>query len=125
MIGYVKSSRNDDDKQRKNYFCVRCGTLITNSAALVNIIGSRDHSYVNPAGIRCNFTTFIECENVLVDEQLYLEHSWFNGYGWRFLMCTNCMLHLGWKFDSVGKGVAPEGFFGVLIGSVDPVSQED
>jgi hypothetical protein len=117
MIAYVKS-QGDDGKKHREYRCARCGVYLTESGALLNINGATEHSYINPAGIRCNFMTFLHCENVLVHEDLYIEHSWFPRYGWRFLMCQGCFLHLGWKYDSVEDGTDPEGFFGMLIHSL-------
>jgi len=122
MIGYVKFSK--DDKDRKTYHCSHCGVFITDSGAVVRIQGADDHSFVNPAGVLCNFTTFISCENVMVHQELYLEHSWFLGYGWRFVLCARCMHHLGWKYDAVKDGVRPGSFFGILVQSVEGGADE-
>lgn len=123
MIGYVKFQK--DDKDRKTYYCAQCGAFIADSGAIVRINGAEDHSFVNPAGVQCNFTTFAHCDNVTVHEDLYLEHSWFPGYGWRFVLCSICLQHLGWKYDAVRDGVRPRGFFGILIWSVDSVEQKE
>jgi hypothetical protein len=124
MIAYVKSTR-DDNENRKNYHCAHCGILIAHGSSLIAVNGAREHSYINPAGVQCNFMTFSHCDNVIVHEDLYLEHSWFAGYGWRFLICEGCFQHLGWKYDSLGKTGRPDGFFGVLIGSVKAVSGDN
>jgi hypothetical protein len=118
MIGYVKF-RKDDDNDAKSYYCARCGQFITDSRSIIQIEGARSHSFVNPAGVLCNFTTFEECENVMVHETLYLQHSWFLGYGWRFVLCARCFQHLGWKYDAVREGARPRSFFGILVESVD------
>ncbi len=123
MLAYTKTS-SDKDKSRRDFLCAHCGAFITQSAALIKMNGATEHSYVNPSGIRCNFRTFIHCENVLIHEQLYEEYSWFPGYGWRFLMCGHCSLHLGWKYDALRGGMNPPGLFGVLIESVREVSRE-
>lgn len=115
MIAYVKVK--DEDKGKKHYLCSNCGTPITNSGAFLLRNGSKDHSFVNPAGIRCDLMTFTHCDNVVADRRLYLEHTWFPGYGWRFLACRICLQHLGWRYDSVKKSVA-EIFFGVLTAAV-------
>lgn len=125
MIAFIKI--HDDKKNDKGakYNCSLCGALIAYSGALIKILGSQEHSYVNPAGIRCDFLTFIECHNVLVDRQLYLRHSWFNGYGWRFLNCVGCLQHLGWKYDAVKPGVVPQHFFGLLKMAIQPSSPDE
>ncbi|MFC1834635.1 cereblon family protein [Thermodesulfobacteriota bacterium] len=125
MLGYVQTSDDKDDKDPKTYHCSHCGSFITDSEALSNINGAHRHSYVNPAGIRCNFMTFSGCENVIEHEELHLEHSWFPEYGWSFLMCRACYLHLGWKYESVAEGVSPEGFYGVLVNAVEPRAVEE
>lgn len=124
MLGYIKISRDDEDKKGKNYHCVRCGAFISTSSALVAINGATDHSYVNPAGVRCNFLTFHSCDNILEHEDLFLEHSWFPGYGWRFLTCSSCYSHLGWKWDAVKQRMTRESFYGLLIEAVQTVEQE-
>lgn len=124
MLGYVKTTGNDDAKDRKRYHCAHCGVFITDSSALTSVNGLTRHSYVNPSGVRCNFMTFVNCENVLFHEDLYLEHSWFTGYGWRFLVCGACYLHLGWKYDAVAEGNGLDGFFGVLIDAVHAGSDD-
>jgi hypothetical protein len=62
--------------------------------------------------------TFGHCENVVAHEDLFLEHSWFAGYGWRFLLCGICFQHLGWKYDGLNARTNPETFFGILVGAV-------
>jgi hypothetical protein len=123
MLAHIKIKTDDKKKASKAYHCVSCGTYITNSAATVEINGSEDHSFVNPVGIQCNFHTFIECENIRISDEIFLQHSWFPGYGWRFLVCGACSLHLGWKYDAMAGNVRPKSFFGVLISSVEEQEQ--
>jgi hypothetical protein len=118
MLGYVSTEKDGDDKNRSTYTCVRCGAPIANSGALIRVDGAEEHSFVNPTGVVCNFRTFGRCANVLALQELYLEHSWFSGYGWRFLLCAECSLHLGWRYDAVARNRQPRAFFGVLIESV-------
>ncbi len=123
MLGYVSASGNQLDN--KEFRCATCGTFIASTAWLIAINGSHDHSFVNPSGIQCNFYTFSECENILVHERLYLEHSWFAGYGWRFAHCGQCLRHLGWKYDAVKRDRSLEGFCGILIEALEASSPED
>lgn len=125
MIGYVRFKKDRDDEDRESYHCSRCGTFISDSDLLIPIQGKQDHSFVNPTGIQCNFKTFSQCKNVAVDQEIYLQHSWFRGYGWRFVMCRTCWQHLGWKYDAVEQGATPPSFFGILVETVDPLTQSD
>lgn len=115
MIAYVKI--RDENKAEKYYVCSNCRAVIANSRAFLYRNGSKDHSFINPAGILCDFITFTGCENVVVDGRLFLEHTWFPGYGWRFLACGVCLQHLGWRYDSV-TNKAEADFFGVLKAAV-------
>ncbi|MBI5248453.1 MAG: hypothetical protein HY912_03065 [Desulfomonile tiedjei] len=117
VLGYVKTEQ--DDKHKTAYHCAWCGVFICHSGALVKLNGTDSHSFVNPSGVRCNFRTFRDCENVVFHEELYLEHSWFPGYGWRFLVCANCFHHLGWKYDAARQKIELPEFFGVLIDAVE------
>jgi hypothetical protein len=125
MIGYVKLQRDNDKEEPKLYLCSRCGAVITHSEALIPLNGAQDHSFTNPAGVRCNFMTFSHCDNVIVHEELFFQHSWFPGYGWRFLLCGACFQHLGWKYDAVLTAVRPETFFGVLIDAIETGSEKN
>lgn len=121
MIGYLKLPDNKEND--KNYYCSNCGAFIADSGSLIVVQGSNRHSFVNPAGVRCNFITLRNCENVLVHEGLFLEHSWFPKYGWRFVVCAACMKHLGWRYDPADEHDRSEGFFGILVDSVTTVDK--
>lgn len=124
MLGYISSSEDANQDKGTRYHCVQCGAAISSAERTLVMNGARRHSFVNPSGVRCNFYTFSDCENVLVGDDLFHEHSWFPEYAWRFLVCAACRLHLGWKYDAVRKGTRPEGFFGVLIDSVKAQSTD-
>jgi hypothetical protein len=124
MIGYVKIKGPDDAKSRA-YHCSVCGAFIAHDGAAVQLNGSDTHSFVNPAGIQCDFMTFIDCMNVVEHADLYLQHSWFPGYGWRFLTCRTCLQHLGWKYDAVIGAASPQSFFGVLVEAVEAEDQTE
>ncbi|HMK35605.1 MAG TPA: cereblon family protein [Desulfomonilaceae bacterium] len=113
-----------EDQPGTIYRCAVCGAAITHSNAIIKIYGTDEHSFVNPSGIRCDFRTFQFCENVLIHNELFLEHSWFGGYGWRFLNCAVCLQHLGWKYDAVHKKTGPASFYGVLVQAVEASQAE-
>ncbi len=113
---FVKLGKHD--KNEVTYRCAYCGSAISHSGLIFEINGAKEHSYVNPSGMKCNFISFLNCENVLTPPELYAEHSWFTGYGWRFLLCGVCMRHLGWKYEAIRKSKFPVGFFGLLIDKI-------
>ena len=118
MLAYLKIEDDSEKKDPKEYHCVVCGASLSDSDALFRVNGSHKHSFVNPSGVRCNFLTFSECRNILAHEELYKEHSWFPGYGWRFLLCQGCHQHLGWKWDSISGDAHPTGFYGLLLNAI-------
>jgi hypothetical protein len=122
MIGYVKI-REPDESQSDAYHCSECGAFITHAGALLRINGAEHHSFVNPVGIHCNFITFADCNNVVAHEDLFVRHSWFPGYGWRFLTCRVCSQHLGWKYDALAGSKLPARFFGVLSEAVETIQR--
>jgi hypothetical protein len=115
MILFIKIGKNDDNAV---YKCAQCGAPIASSGSVFKINGSFEHSYTNPAGILCNFITFNDCENIISHPDLFLENSWFSGYGWRFVNCGVCMSHLGWQYYAVGVVKMPATFFGLLVDKV-------
>lgn len=117
MIGFVKIQGPDNNKLHA-YYCSVCGAFIADSSTRLRLNGADQHSFVNPSGILCNFMTFMDCENVFEHEDLFVHHSWFPGYGWRFLTCSVCFQHLGWKYDALADHVRPSQFFGVLRDAV-------
>jgi cereblon len=123
MLAFIRIPSRDDGR-RVRYHCASCGTFIVTDDERVSVMGAQEHSYVNPAGIRCNFITFLTCEHVLVGDTLYREHSWFPAYGWRFTVCGSCSAHLGWKYDAIAPERYPPEFFGLLIRSLQPRSTE-
>jgi hypothetical protein len=119
MIGYVKTGDPENETDPKTYHCSACGAYISSSRTLVKLNGTARHAFVNPAGIRCNFLTFSAAENVIAYADLYLLHSWFPGYGWKFLMCAICSQHLGWKYESVRRNLSLRVFYGLLKDAVE------
>lgn len=117
---------DSDRKNRREFNCASCGAFIAQTTDLIMIEGAQSHSHINPAGLRLNFVTIGQWDNALAGQELYLEHSWFNGYGWRFMVCSRCMAHLGWVYDALTTGLSPSSFAGLLISSVNmnPVSND-
>ncbi len=117
MLLYARLPKNQCGQDFKRYYCVRCGAFLATSQEAIEQKGAARHSYINPAGIRCDFMTFSRCDNVIADERRYEEHSWFDGYTWRFLLCAHCFSHVGWQYDPL-KGARGRVFFALLLNAV-------
>lgn len=118
MLSYVSINNAFKSKDFKKYYCIKCGSWLSTSKDELPRKGKVRHSYINPAGIRCDFITFSRCDNVIADNQRYEEHSWFEGYSWRFLLCANCFCHLGWQYDALDDSQQDAIFFGLLLNAV-------
>jgi hypothetical protein len=121
MIAFVKFGKNDKDQIL--YKCSYCGSVISHSGLVLNIDGSGEHSFVNPSGITCDFMTFSDCQNIFAYPDLFVEHSWFKGYGWRFLACEVCLQHIGWQYDAINSKL-PHRFYGILTNKVSHLNAE-
>jgi hypothetical protein len=118
MFFYVKIGSGKSGNLTCQYVCRNCGVRITDSKSLFHVSGKDKHTHVNPMGRVCSFMTVDWCENVIINKFLYLEHSWFVGYGWKFISCHNCYLHLGWRYESVITEIHPGNFYGIMFESV-------
>lgn len=125
MFLFIKSTGSDDSSRRGRYHCARCGAFLAPAGAILPVNGSDRHSFVNPSGVRCNFITFGETENVGSSAEIYEEYSWFPGYGWRFAMCTICGIHLGWRFDPLDTAGEADSFHGLLIDALKHETKDE
>ena len=91
--------------------CRECGQMITSPAERTAVQGSCEHTFANPAGILYQigcFRTVRGCSYVGPATQ---EWSWFQGYSWRVAVCSRCLTHMGWRYQSFH---APE-FHGLIL----------
>ncbi len=108
----------DDSEAGGVYRCVVCSATIAYARSALEVDATSRHSRVNPAGVLCEFLTFHSCINTIAQKALFREHSWFTGYGWRFLHCSQCLTHIGWRYDAFAAQNPPFTFFGVLAAGV-------
>ena len=98
---------NDDER---NFFCVYCNSLITNSNFQIKINTSHRHTFPNPHGIVFEIGCFKEAMGCSALKESSNEFSWFSGYNWRIAVCSSCLNHLGWLFTSNANS-----FFGLIL----------
>lgn len=53
------------------------------------------------------------------------EFCWFPGYAWRYVHCTYCGSHLGWKYLAEKPNLVPRNFFGLTGKSIRVESAQD
>ena len=93
----------------KRLVCVDFGRLITRAGERSVINGQHEHTCLNPHGIVYRIGCFQSAPGCSPQGAVSTHWSWFPGYAWQVVLCTGCLLHLGWLFRG------PEGAFYGLI----------
>jgi hypothetical protein len=98
-------------KAQKSLLCRKCRFPVTNRRHAATVNGSHLHTFFNPAGIIFEIRCFKRADGCAVHGEPTDEFTWFSGYAWRYALCANCLVHLGWIYDSGEKS-----FFGLIAG---------
>jgi len=80
-------------------FCKRCDVVITDAGRTTSVGGRHTHRRTNPANIEFSFQCFTEAPGCRREGSYTLEHTWFPGSAWCYLLCSRCGTHLGWHFQ--------------------------
>ncbi len=100
-----------DQKENENpwIFCAVCKNKIANIKDKIEVDSKHYHTFLNPHGIFYNIRCFKKAAGCLPYGEPIEEYTWFPGYSWQIVLCSNCKIHNGWKYDS-GKST----FFGLI-----------
>jgi hypothetical protein len=82
--------------------CAACLCAVTSNKARFEIQGSIEHVCINPHGFRFHIVCFREAPGCVLEGTPTSLHSWFSGYDWRYALCGNCRMHLGWHYNASG-----------------------
>ncbi len=99
-----------EKKEQRVYRCKECATEITSPAAEAARSGKHSHTFFNPQGVVYNIGCFARAENLIIQSEPSNEFSWFAGYAWQVVACSQCGAHLGWLF-----GNENDSFFGLIL----------
>ncbi len=91
--------------------CRNCRHRITTADHRKIMNGSHRHVFNNPAGVLFEIGLFDAAEGCAAVGRPTMEFTWFSGHAWRFALCGNCGIHLGWLYTGSGEG----GFFGLIL----------
>lgn len=82
--------------------CLPCQQSVAMIADLVRLHkdGVSAH-FVNGHAVVHDVITVLKVQNIVVEGDPQSEHSWFHGYAWQIIYCSDCGNHLGWKFSPV------------------------
>lgn len=83
-------------------YCGRCDSEITDTSRRIIVGGKQVHRRTNPAGMEFSFQCFSAAPGCRHEGAYTFEYTWFPGNAWCFLICAQCLLHLGWHFQEAG-----------------------
>jgi len=123
VIFYLKESdfkKVINDFEHKEFFekkteedkwvlCSVCKSRITKKNEKIEVSGKHIHTFVNPTGVYYNIRCFRTAEGVSIFSGSTDNFTWFPGYSWSVVVCSNCQVHNGWLYDS-GKN----SFYGLI-----------
>lgn len=98
------------EEQQRGLLCKSCNAMITDENQRVDIAGSHQHTFFNPAGIVFELGCFKNAPGCSAMGESSAEFTWFAGYVWRVAVCRSCSAHLGWQFTG-----ADNLFYGLIL----------
>jgi hypothetical protein len=91
--------------------CAFCENAVTTSASRIEVDGSHEHTFANPAGYAYHIGCFSRANGCVPEGQSTEAWSWFPPHRWRVGRCSACGEHIGWQFRSPTGG----GFHGLIL----------
>ena len=98
------------DVQKNRILCKTCRNVITSDADSITVNGFHEHTFVNPMGLMFHIGCFSNAGGCLITGVPTAEYTWFPGFTWTYVVCSSCLTHLGWHYQSGGGG-----FFGLIL----------
>ncbi|XP_044763453.1 protein cereblon [Coccinella septempunctata] len=101
-------------KSNRIMMCHSCLQCIAEQQHI--IVLSKDgiqNNFVNPSGHVFETITVSDAKNFRLVGRPSRQFSWFPGYAWTIMQCSQCKSHLGWKFTSYT--LTPKVFYGLAI----------
>ncbi len=115
--GELKSIRKtsdqvkEEEKEERVILCKNCKNRITSHKYSIEISGQHQHAFANPAGIVYQIRCFSLADGCINRGVPTTEFTWFEGFSWRFSLCSRCNIHLGWFYQSKGE----KSFYGLVV----------
>lgn len=95
-----KTEASMDDNDQRKIICANCKTIITSVKDKMEISSKHQHTFYNPQGYVYNIRCYKKAPGCMQYGYKTSEFTWFPGYAWQIALCSNCNIHLGWKYDS-------------------------
>ena len=105
----LKSKLITKESAPKGICCINCQTQITHAKHAIEVEGKHQHIVTNPDGITFNISLYSQA-TCHAQSAAIGDFSWFVGYEWRVVVCSECLQHLGWSYQ---KDHSPD-FYGLI-----------
>lgn len=92
-------------RDQRGVRCRACGHVLARDGDRLVLETS---TFVNPAGVVYQIAAFREAAGCALAGDPTTYWTWFPGHAWRYALCGNCGVHVGWAFSG------PSRFFGLL-----------
>ncbi len=111
----VRQEEEDAGKDRgKPIRCGVCRNPVTTSAHRMNVNGHHRHVFNNPSGHIFEIGCFSAADGCVAQGIPTFEFTWFAGFTWRLALCSRCLSHLGWQYQSAGGN----SFYGLILANL-------
>ena len=107
----AQEEEESEEEKEKAIRCKGCGCKITTAEKRIEMNGRHKHIFNNPAGYVFEIGCFSSAEGCANQGMPTMEFTWFPGFAWRFALCGNCHMHLGWLYQSGGGN----SFYGLVL----------
>jgi len=105
------STQQREKEQPENPICCgSCGQVIVKRKRLSARTEGEEHTFRNPAGYSFHVITFSEAQGCRRTGVPTTRDSWFPGYAWSIVLCSECEKHLGWHFQK-----SHDSFHGLIV----------
>jgi hypothetical protein len=111
MLDFVPEGQSTVDLKAisdDEIFCANCGAVLTRGRWRISRRDAHEHTVFNPAGRLFTILCFQDAPGTSWIGAPSHDFTWFPGYHWTVALCTNCGIHVGWRFR------AGDIFFGLI-----------
>ena len=111
----IKNFTKEEEKSGEGDFdedwilCIICKNKITQNLNKIEINSNHTHTFLNPHGLFFNIRCFKSAPGCETFSKPTEEYTWFPGFTWQVVVCSNCKIHNGWKYSSGSSS-----FFGLI-----------
>lgn len=107
----AQEERGEEEEEERLLLCKNCKNKITSLHNSIEVRGQYKHTFSNPHGFVFEIGCFSSAYGCTNQGLLTMEFTWFKGFGWRFALCSNCHIHLGWFYQSGRE----KSFYGLIL----------